>query len=214
MTDEDDRASIAKSMIAIQCELKAPKDIKNQFQGWAYRKTEDILEAVKPLLLKYNACITLTDRVENIGDRYYVVATAIYHQSGYQFNSDGWSREPLDELNKNGQPTKQQQQITGSSSTYARKIALCGLLAIDGSSPAENASYSDPDQNDSRTNDERSKQLTDAQVGEIVDICKLMTYDTDKILQRYSIKTLYQLTLDQHAKVIKGISALKQEDTK
>lgn len=115
-----------KELIAIQSELKAPKTQVNKFGGYKYRKAEDILEAVKPLLAKQKCTLTITDDIVLIGNRIYVKATAtIKNEKGECETSTGWARE---EETKKGMDAS---QITGASSSYARKYALNGLLAID-----------------------------------------------------------------------------------
>lgn len=115
-----------KELITIQSELKAPKSQFNKFGGYKYRKAEDILEAVKPLLAKQKCTLTITDDVVLIGNRIYVKATAtIKNEKGEFEETTGWARE---DENKKGMDGS---QITGASSSYARKYALNGLFAID-----------------------------------------------------------------------------------
>lgn len=115
-----------KELITIQSELKAPKTQVNNFGGYKYRKAEDILEAVKPLLAKQKCTLTITDDIVMVGNRIYVKATAtIKNEKGEVETSTGWARE---EETKKGMDAS---QITGASSSYARKYALNGLLAID-----------------------------------------------------------------------------------
>ena len=115
-----------KELIAIQSELKAPKTQVNKFGGYKYRKAEDILEAVKPLLAKQKCTLTITDDIVLVGNRIYVKATAtIKNEKCECETSTGWARE---EETKKGMDAS---QITGASSSYARKYALNGLLAID-----------------------------------------------------------------------------------
>lgn len=115
-----------KELITIQSELKAPKTQVNNFGGYKYRKAEDILEAVKPLLAKQKCTLTITDDIVMVGNRIYVKATAtIKNEKGEVETSTGWARE---EESKKGMDAS---QITGASSSYARKYALNGLLAID-----------------------------------------------------------------------------------
>jgi hypothetical protein len=113
-----------QNLIRIQKELKAPKDKMNSFGGYKYRSCESILEAVKPLL---NGCLLLmSDEVRNIGTKNYVVATATFiEEDGKQFVVTAYAREP--EARKGMDDS----QITGASSSYARKYALGGLFAID-----------------------------------------------------------------------------------
>lgn len=115
-----------KELIAIQSELKAPKSQFNKFGGYKYRKAEDILEAVKPLLAKQKCTLTITDDVVLIGNRIYVKATAtIKNENGEFETTTSWAREEETKKGMDGS------QITGASSSYARKYALNGLFAID-----------------------------------------------------------------------------------
>lgn len=115
-----------KELIAIQSELKAPKSQFNKFGGYKYRKAEDILEAVKPLLAKQKCTLTITDDVVLIGNRIYLKATAtIKNEKGEFETTTGWAREEETKKGMDGS------QITGASSSYARKYALNGLFAID-----------------------------------------------------------------------------------
>ena len=112
----------------IQQTLKSPKDSRNEFGKYNYRTCSAILEAVKPLLGP--ATLIVSDELVLIGERYYIKATATYtnKDEGETFASTAYAREPLD---KKGMD---EAQITGASSTYARKAALSGLFAIDDSS--------------------------------------------------------------------------------
>lgn len=115
-----------KELITIQSELKAPKTQVNNFGGYKYRKAEDILEAVKPLLAKQKCTLIITDDIVMVGNRIYVKATAtIRNEKGEVEEATGWARE---EESKKGMDAS---QITGASSSYARKYALNGLFAID-----------------------------------------------------------------------------------
>lgn len=115
-----------KELIAIQSELKAPKSQFNKFGGYKYRKAEDILEAVKPILAKQKCTLIITDDVVLIGNRIYVKATAtIKNEKGECETTNGWAREEETKKGMDGS------QITGASSSYARKYALNGLFAID-----------------------------------------------------------------------------------
>ena len=115
-----------KELITIQSELKAPKSQFNKFGGYKYRKAEDILEAVKPLLAKQKCTLIISDDIVMIGNRIYVKATAtIKNEKGEFEEATGWAREEETKKGMDGS------QITGASSSYARKYALNGLFAID-----------------------------------------------------------------------------------
>ena len=100
-------------LIAIQSELKAPKGQYNSFGKYKYRSAEDILEAVKPLCVKHNVLLTLTDSIELIGERYYVKATARVSDGTKAVEVTALAREDLDKKGMDGS------QITGTASSYA-----------------------------------------------------------------------------------------------
>ena len=115
-----------KGLVEVQAALKVKKDRLNSFGGYKYRSCEDILEALKPLLLKNGLTLTITDNIVPIGMRFYVCATAeACDDQGNKISVQGFARE---EENKKGMDGA---QLTGSSSSYARKYALCGLFLID-----------------------------------------------------------------------------------
>lgn len=125
--------SVWTKLAAIQTALKAPKSQKNKSIGYRYRSCEDILEAVKPLLAEHGAVIQLSDALELVGQRYYIKATAslIDTDTGESTGVTAWAREA------ESRKGMDDSQITGSSSSYARKYALNGLLAIDDTCDAD-----------------------------------------------------------------------------
>jgi hypothetical protein len=117
----------------IQNELKAPKGQYNNFGKYKYRNCEDILEALKPLLLKHECALIVSDELVMIGERYYVKATATLTvcENGALYTVTAYARE---EENKKGMDGA---QVTGAASSYARKYALNGLFAIDDTKDAD-----------------------------------------------------------------------------
>lgn len=120
-----------QKVVAVQSELKAPKGQYNSFGKYNYRSCEDILEGVKPLLNKYGLYLTINDAVELIGDRYYIKATATLFDGDNCISTSAYAREPLE---KKGADAS---QVTGATSSYARKYALNGLLCIDDTKDAD-----------------------------------------------------------------------------
>lgn len=120
-----------QKVVAVQSELKAPKGQYNSFGKYNYRSCEDILEGVKPLLNKYGLYLTIGDSVELIGDRYYVKATATLSDGTNSISTSAYARESID---KKGMDAS---QVTGATSSYARKYALNGLLCIDDTKDAD-----------------------------------------------------------------------------
>lgn len=120
-----------EKIVAIQSELKAPKGQYNSFGKYNYRSCEDILEGAKPLLAKYGLVLTIRDGIELIGYRFYVKATATITDGKEQLSTEAYARESAD---KKGMDAS---QVTGATSSYARKYALNGLLAIDDTKDAD-----------------------------------------------------------------------------
>lgn len=129
-----------KELNTIQVKLKAPKDKKNTFGGYSYRSCEGILEAVKPLLKETSCTLTLKDEIVEVGGRIYVKATAtITNDIGESVETVAFARE---EENKKGMDAS---QLTGATSSYARKYALNGLFAIDDNKDADTDEYAASD---------------------------------------------------------------------
>lgn len=115
-----------KELITIQSTLKAPKSQFNAFGNYKYRKVEDILEAVKPIMSNLGCTLVMTDDIEMVGNRIYVKATATLKNSKGEIEiTTGYAREEETKKGMDGS------QITGAASSYARKYALNGLFAID-----------------------------------------------------------------------------------
>jgi len=124
---------ILEQLAQIQQELKAPKGQFNSFANFNYRSCEDILNELKPLLNKIDKSlvILIDDEVKKVGERIYVKATALLMSKEGKFKTHGWARESEE---KKGMDSS---QITGATSSYARKYALNGLLAIDDAKDAD-----------------------------------------------------------------------------
>ena len=121
-----------KELIAIQSELKAPKNQMNKFGGYHYRSAEDILEAVKPHLAKHSCTLIISDTIEMLGNRFYIKATAkLANSAGVVVETTAYARE--EEIKKGMDAS----QITGATSSYARKYALNGLFCIDDTRDAD-----------------------------------------------------------------------------
>ena len=124
-----------KELIKIQQELKAPKGQYNSFGKYKYRSAEDILEAVKPICHKNGCTLTLSDELKQIGDRYYIEATATLTKDDSSISVTAYAREAE---SKKGMD---ESQITGTASSYARKYALNGLFCIDDTKDADTDEY-------------------------------------------------------------------------
>lgn len=190
--------NIYEKLSNIQQELKAPKNQYNNFGGYAYRSCEDILEAVKPLLKKYNCTLQLEDYLENIGERYYIRAIAKLVDTEKPYVEDdeicaincitnsAYARE---EENKKGMDGS---QITGASSSYARKYALNGLFLIDDVKDSDTTNTGK--QEDASTKKASKKQL---------DYIDTLDIDIVAMCEYYGIKDKSELTMEQASEIIK-----------
>lgn len=125
--------NIATKLLEIQTELKAPKGQYNKFGNFNYRSAEDIIEAVKPICAKHGVLLTLRDELNHVGERYYIRAIARLTdcESAEYIETCAFAREAA---TKSGMD---ESQLTGSTSSYARKYALNGLFAIDDTKDAD-----------------------------------------------------------------------------
>ena len=130
--------TLIDKLAAIQTKLHAPKNQKNTFGGYNYRSCEDILEAVKPLL--DGLVLTITDEVTDVGGRIYVKATARLTDGKDAMTATAFAREA------ESRKGMDESQITGSTSSYARKYALNGLFLIDDNKDADSQDNSEQGQ--------------------------------------------------------------------
>lgn len=119
--------NIYEKLMNVQASLKAPKGQYNSFGKYKYRSCEDIVESVKPLLKQNGLLLTMSDEIIMVADRIYVKATAtiIDTAEGKEISVTAMAREEETKKGMDGS------QVTGASSSYARKYALNGLFAID-----------------------------------------------------------------------------------
>lgn len=172
-----------KRLIEIQKKLKAPKNQYNSFGKYKYRSCEDILEGVKPLLAELNVALVITDEICLIGDRYYVKATAqlLDEENKVIFGTSALAREEETKKGMDGS------QVTGASSSYARKYALNGLFAIDDTKDADATNTHDktekPKLNDSKIYIELAKLTDLEQIKNYYERNKDKVNDPDKLRQ-------------------------------
>lgn len=138
-----EQQTITQKLATIQQKLKAPKGQYNSFGKYAYRNAEDILEAVKPLCAETGTVVLLSDEIMNIGNRFYVKATAalIDAETQTQLTVSAYAREEEEKKGMDGS------QVTGASSSYARKYALNGLFAIDDTKDSDTTNTTGADKN-------------------------------------------------------------------
>ena len=195
-------------LVEVQNKLKAPKNQFNKFGNYAYRNCEDILEALKPILAEVKAVVNMSDEVVLVGERYYIKATVkfIDAETGEFVEASAMARE---EENKKGMDSS---QLTGSTSSYARKYALNGLFAIDDTKDSDTTNTHGKE--DSKSN---VITLTDKQLNRMYAIAKVGGYDKVKvdrlINQKYS-KKANEMTKEEYDNVVEGLQKIADVKTK
>lgn len=179
-----------EKLVRVQSELKAPKGQFNSFGNFKYRSCEDILEAVKPLLAQYELVLKIEDEILLIGDRYYIKATAMVTDGVQSLTTSAFAREPKD---KKGMDDA---QITGATSSYARKYALNGLFAIDDAKDADS-------ENNSVVEQEATKYITKQQFA-ILNSLEPKYIET--ACKKFKVETLKELTEQQAQYLIDGFT--------
>ena len=173
---------IQEKLMNIQYELKCNKSQYNSFGRYAYRSSEDILEAVKPLLYKYKATLVINDDIVLIGDRFYVKATSKITdiETGECVESTAFARE--DESQKGMSSA----QVTGSVSSYARKYSMNALFAIDDNKDADSTNTHNKDIKPNMT---PVSGLSEAQIKRLLAIGNKSGFNKDTIVK--TVKKLY-----------------------
>ncbi len=185
-------------LMNIQQELKAPKGQYNDFGKYAYRSCEDILEAVKPLLKKEKVVLTISDELQYIGNRYYIKATAtlIDTESEATISNSAYAREEETKKGMDGS------QITGASSSYARKYALNGLFGID-------------DNKDSDTTNIQSKEEKEDKKASPKQIELIQKYyqgeNLTKLLEVNNLEKLEDMSINKASEILSKLFAKKED---
>lgn len=189
--------SINEKILNIQNELKAPKSQWNNFGKYNYRNAEDILEAAKPLLKKEGVILTLTDEIVLIGSRYYVKSTATVKYADESIVVSAYARE---EENKKGMDGS---QVTGASSSYARKYALNGLFLIDDTKDSDFTN-----DNQVKNNTIQLNKLSEEQIKRLYTIGNKAGYDSkkmDELVKKKYRKDTKSLTKEEYKYVCESL---------
>ena len=190
--------NIYEKLSNIQNELKCNKNQYNDFGKYAYRSCEDILEAVKPLLKKEKVVLTISDELQYIGNRYYIKATAILidTESEATISNSAYAREEETKKGMDGS------QITGASSSYARKYALNGLFGID-------------DNKDSDTTNIQSKEEKEDKKASPKQIELIQKYyqgeNLTKLLEVNNLEKLEDMSINKASEILSKLFAKKED---
>lgn len=204
--------NIYEKLANIQQELKAPKNQRNKFGGYNFRSCEDILEAVKPLLEKYKLLLTIQDEIVTLGtgERYYIRATATVidyeDKENPRFESIAYARE---EENKKGMDLS---QVTGATSSYARKYALNGLFCIDDTKDADTEEFSKVTKENSnilrkKVDVEKLKFISEAQRKRLFALGKGNNEAIKNVLARYGYEKTEEIKVEDYNKICTEIEA-------
>jgi len=181
-----------ENLVKIQNELKVPKGNFNSFGKYKYRSAEDILEAVKPILLKYEASLLLTDRIVEIGGKIFLQATASLYFKSTKIDGLPMFYESQGYAETSEHKGMSAEQTTGTASSYARKYALNGLLLID-----ETESDADNQNTQSRVKTETKPQLTALQFEAMINTINDGNAETvKKALDKYIISEQYMKAIN------------------
>ena len=179
--------NVYKKLLAVQSKIKCNQNQKNSFGNYNYRSCEDILEAVKPHLVEVKATIMLSDTIELVGDWHYVKATATFMdlETGNRIDVSAYAREEFVSGKKMDYP-----QFTGSSSSYARKYALNGMLLLDDSKDPDSDAYQEPAKNEPKKEEPKpqAKQLTKEDVDareKLIAYCKENKINMAMVAKQY-----------------------------
>ena len=195
-----------EKLMNIQTELKAPKNLWNDFGKYYYRNAEGICEAVKPLLEKNKCTLTLSDEMVEIGGRIYVkaIAKVVDCETNEIIGMvSAFAREP--EIKKG----MDESQITGTASSYARKYALNGLFLLDDTKDADTNEQRVESNNRSAAEDKKT-------LAQLIGKIKLETLRTGvteaSICERYKVKTLDEMTVDVAQRALKALEKSKDKE--
>lgn len=189
MAEEREKLSIGEKLIEIQTKMNVPKDQENTFGGYPYRSAESIYEEFKKYTKEYNALLTVHDEIIEIGGRVYVKAVATLYDcdSGEKISVPGYAREP------GSKPKMDESQVTGSTSSYARKYAMNALFLLDDVKDADTNEYAKQTGAGEKKTSEQKKRI--ASKKEEIDaicskhkldaklICSKNGYDYDKMTE-------------------------------
>ena len=164
--------TLSEKLNHIQSNLNAPKNLYNSFGKYKYRNLEGIFEGLKPLLKETGCTITVSDEIVCVNEMNYIKATAtLSDRTNENISVTGWARESV---SKKGMDDS---QITGSTSSYARKYAMNGLFAIDDTKDADsmdNSTYVTTTKKTTKAPNKvkQNEPLTDSQKAKVLDLIK------------------------------------------
>ena len=177
--------SVYEKLNQVQVNLEAPKNQYNSFGKYEYRSCEDILKGLKDLLKETKSAVTISDTVKQIGDRYYIEATAkfIDIETSEFVEATALARE---DESKKGMDLA---QVTGSVSSYARKYALNGLFAIDDAKDSDSTNTTNKGtKTENKQSTNKTNSINEAQIKRLYAIAYSKGISNDKVKDQVSTK--------------------------
>lgn len=189
---------IYQKLNMVQSKMKAPKNLFNSFGKYKYRNAESILEAFKPYGKELGLVLMLNDSVEQIGDRVYIKATAtlIDIEDNSRTEVSAYAREPM---SKKGMDDS---QVSGATSSYARKYCLNGLFLLDDTKDADTDEYRNQAENQYKAQNKPSK-LTDVQVQSLINVVTKKGLDLDDLIAKVGLDDVSELTAETYNEIVK-----------
>ena len=166
-----------KKLLEIQAELKCPKGSLNKFGNYKYRSAEQILESAKPILVKHESTLVLSDTIVEVGSKLFLKATATLKCGTDIVEVYGWA-----ELGEHKGMSSE--QCTGTASSYARKYALNGLFLID-------ETESDPDSK----NNKKAEKIDNARFEKALEAIKAGDFTVEQLREKFDLTELQEKAL-------------------
>jgi hypothetical protein len=200
---------VYEKLLQIQSKLKVPKGQYNEFGKYKYRSCEDILEALKPLLAEVKAAVTLNDEIVQVGERIYIKATASFIdiEDKQTITTTAYAREEETKKGMDGS------QITGASSSYARKYALNGLFAIDDNKDSDATNNQGDSTGKPNTSNKSNAELSEAQIKRLFAIAYSAGINKEKVEKQIKgsfKKDVKDLKRSEYDQVCNGYEKLKK----
>ena len=210
--------NIQEKLNKVQTMLVVPKNQYNKFGNYKYRSLEDITEGVRPLLKELGLTLVMSDEIVQVGERYYIkaICTITDTETGESITNTAYARESE---NKKGMDSS---QVTGATSSYARKYALNGLFAIDDNKDADTEEFTNTSKNKAnsskKTNNNTSKSNNKALIEKLIKVAELKGYEGEKLQKIIKAKTkkdtFSKLTQEELKTLIIGFEKLETKGGK
>lgn len=206
---KDTEMNVYEKLLEVQTRLTVGKTRYNKFADFNYRSADDILEAIKPIISEVKASVILTDNIEEYGGLRYIKATAkfIDTKTGESIETYGYAREITDKKKMDDA------QMTGSTSSYARKYALNGLLILDDNKDPDSMEHDDntatnkPTQKTTNTTKSNGGKISDAQRKRMYAIAKGNNDVAKTVLAKYGYESSNDVLYKDYDKICGEIEA-------